>query len=287
VTLLLPAGVLRLSATITDVTRPAAGASGPVLLSYAQPSPAAPRTLACGALVNTVAQALPNLGFLSLDAQETALFASVFWCRYYSLAMQVTPAAPDVPKLANGLYVLPLPVDDGTRRRRPAAPPRAQRPPRRAGFFGVAEPLPPPPPDTRPAMPLLSAVVDPYPYRGEVTGFFTVNHGAANRPAGVPRSADPGLVVAYSYTDVPMTVPQVEAVALKQINGTRLRAVVRQTYEHIYYPRLNESETRGGWFARAEAMQGRRGTYHAGGLFTFWDVEHAMRSGLDIVQRFF
>jgi hypothetical protein len=281
--------VLRLSANITDLQRPAAGALGPVLLTYAQPSPAAPRTLSCGALVNTVAQALPNLGFLSLDDSETALFSSVFWARYFSLAMQLTPATPDVPKLAPGMYALPLPADDGSLRRRP---PRGARP-RRAGFFsglfggGGGGAAPPQPLDNRPAMPLLSAVVDPYPYRGEVTAFFTVNHGASNRPPGVPWSADPGLVAAYSYTDVPMSIPEVEAVALKALNGTRLRAVVRKTYEHIYYPRVNETELRGGWFARAEAMQGRRATYHAGGLFTFWDVEHAMRSGLGLVQRFF
>jgi hypothetical protein len=38
---------------------------------------------------------------------------------------------------------------------------------------------------------------------------------------------------------------------------------------------------------RMDAAQGRRGTYHCGGLFTFWDVEHAMRSGFDLVARFF
>jgi hypothetical protein len=34
-------------------------------------------------------------------------------------------------------------------------------------------------------------------------------------------------------------------------------------------------------------MQGRRGTYHAGGITTFWDVEQAMRSGQDLVARYF
>jgi hypothetical protein len=77
---LLPADTLRTSATITDVQRPAAGSTGPVLITYTQPG-AAQRTLSCGALVNTVAQGLPNLGFLRLDDVETALFRSVYWCR--------------------------------------------------------------------------------------------------------------------------------------------------------------------------------------------------------------
>lgn len=87
---LLPAGALRLRVNITDVVRPAADVapgSAPVYVTYSQrasgnePAVAA-RTLACGALINTVAQALPNMGYLRLDDVERELFSRIYWCRY-------------------------------------------------------------------------------------------------------------------------------------------------------------------------------------------------------------
>jgi len=141
---------------------------------------------------------------------------------------------------------------------------------------------------------------------GEVTSLYSVNHGAANRPAGVPYSADRGLLTAYSYSDVPISSDEIAAKAVAMVNGTLRKAQALATYDFIYYPRIGEHDLKAGWYERMEAMQGRRGTYHAGGLFTFWvraalalaafpsthwsssqDVEHAFRSGFDLVNRKF
>ena len=289
-TRLLPEGTLRLNVAITSMQRPAPDAApgSPVIVTYTQSGRAGSTTVRCGALVNTVAQALPNLCFLQLDDVERALFSRVVWVRYFTVAMLVQPKC--VPalwmsqlacaltqalhslrfrRLREGMYVLPLPRDDGTFRRLRLSRLRGDR-------F-----------ENRPVLPLLSAIVDPSPYRGEVTALYSVNHGAANRPPGVPYSADPGLLVAYSYTDVPMSSAEIAAKAVRMINGTLRRAQALETFEFIYYPRVSESDLKGGWMERADAMQGRRSTYHAGGLFTFWDVEGAFRSGFDLVDRFF
>lgn len=265
-TRLLPDGTLRLNVAITSMQRPApddAAPGSPVTVTYTQTGRAGSTTVRCGALVNTVAQALPNLGFLQLDDVEQALFSRVVWARYFTVAMLVTP------KLREGMYVLPLPRDDGTFRRVRLSRLRGDR-------F-----------ENKPVLPLLSAIVDPSPYRGEVTALYSVNHGSANRPPGVPYSADPGLLVAYSYTDVPMSSAEIAAKAVRMVNGTLRRAQALETFEFIYYPRVGESDLKGGWMERMDALQGRRSTYHAGGLFTFWDVEGAFRSGFDLVDRFF
>ena len=62
---------------------------------------------------------------------------------------------------------------------------------------------------------------------------------------------------------------------------------MRKSYAHVYYPRVSEADAVGGWYETLDGLQGRRQTYHAGGMITFWDVEHALRSGLDAVARFF
>jgi hypothetical protein len=173
------------------------------------------------------------------------------------------------PKLREGMYVLPLPRDEGIYRRVRFSRLRGDR-------F-----------EDRPALPLLSALVDPSPYRGEATVMYSANHGAANRPPGVPYSADPGLMVAYSYSDVPISAAEVAAKAVQMTNGTLRSATAKATFEFIYYPRVSESDLKAGWMARADALQGRRNTFHCGGLFTFWDVQGAFRSGLDLVDRFF
>lgn len=54
------------------------------------------------------------------------------------------------------------------------------------------------------------------------------------------------------------------------VNGTLRKAQALATYDFIYYPRIGEHDLKAGWYEHMEAMQGRRGTYHAGGLFTFW-----------------
>ena len=261
---LLPAGTLRLNVSITSVQRPAADAAPgtPVVITYSQPG-IGTTTVSCGALINSVAQALPNLGFLGLDDVEMLLFSSVLWCRYFTVAMMVKP------KLREGMYLLPLPRDEGIYRRVRFSRLRGDR-------F-----------EDRPALPLLSAIVDPSPYRGEATSLYSVNHGAANRPPGVPYSADPGLMVAYSYSDVPISAAEVAAKAVQMVNGTLRSASAEAVFEFIYYPRVSESDLKAGWMARADALQGRRNTYHCGGLFTFWDVEGAFRSGFDLVDRFF
>jgi hypothetical protein len=140
-----------------------------------------------------------------------------------------------------------------------------------------------------PAVPLLSAAFDSSPFKGEVTAFTTTNDGASNRPPGVPYSADPGLVCAYSYSDVEVSAKQVQAEAVRTLSGgaQKRKAEARETFSFFYYPRVSEAELRSGWFEKLEAMQGRRGTYHAGGITTFWDVEQAMRSGQDLVARYF
>jgi hypothetical protein len=265
VSTLLPAGVLRLRANITGVARPPASAlrgSLPVLVQYTQDG--LPHTLRCGALVNTAAQALPNLRYLELDEVETAQFKPVYWCRYFTTALMLTPK---LKYSTGGVYTFSPPADSGR-----FLLPRSRR-------DSSAGP--------RPAAPFLSALGDPGPYAGEVTTFVTVYDGAANRPPGVPYSADPGLINAYSYSDVDMSADEVAAKAARMIGGKLRRAEVRKTYSFLYYPRVSEAQLRSGWFERLEAMQGRRGTYHCGGLTTFWDVEHAMRSGQELVARYF
>lgn len=144
----LPAGTLRLNVAITAVQRPAADAApgSPVFVTYTQTGNPRPHTVQCGALINTVAQALPNLGFLQLDSTELALFRQVIWCRYFTIAMLVQP------KLPQGTYALPFPLDDGTYRRMRFARLRGDH---TVDSF-----------EHKPTLPLLSALVDPYPYRG-------------------------------------------------------------------------------------------------------------------------
>jgi hypothetical protein len=79
----------------------------------------------------------------------------------------------------------------------------------------------------------------------------------------------------------------VAATAAAAFTGRNAKATVQQINSFVYYPRVSQADAQSGWYQRLDAMQGRRRTYHAGGLVTFWDVEHAMRSGLDAAQRFF
>ncbi len=256
VSTLLPEGTLRLSVDITDVQRPPADSprgAAPVVVTYTQSGDA--HTVRCGALVNTAPQVLQNLGYLRLDAEEAALFKPVYYARYFTTALVVSPK-PKKP----GMYVFTPPVST-------------------ADYLLRRE--------KGPAVPLLSAAFDSSPYRGELVAYITANTGASNRPPGVPYSANPGLVVAYSYSDIPITAAQVQAKAVHTLTGGKRKAEARQTFEHFYYPRVSEAELRSGWFEKLEAMQGRRGTYHAGGITTFWDVEQAMRSGQELVARYF
>jgi len=119
------------------------------------------------------------------------------------------------------------------------------------------------------------------PYVGNPTAFLTVFAGSANRPVGVPyNSTASGLGIVYSYSDVDVTTDQITAnvVAMMRGNGHIRNVTARKTLEFVYYPRVTEADLRSGWFARVDAMQGTRSTYHAGGMFTFWDVEGARRA---------
>ena len=272
--LTLPPGSLVLNATITAVVRPppgGPGAGGPVLVTYSQAG-AAPSTVTCGVLLNTVAQALPNLGYLQLDDFETSVFSRVTYARYFSTAVQVTPPVP------LGAIILQLPQDAGVFTH-PAGPltrwwaTRVTH--RQLPGSGISPP----------AVPWLSAVTDPYPYTGQVCSAWSTNFGASNRPPGVPYTPD-GLEVVYSYSDVDVNATEVAAEAARTFTRGKYVAAVRKTYAHIYYPRVSEADAKGGWYETLDRMQGRRQTYHAGGLLTFWDVEHALRSGLDAVSRF-
>lgn len=105
----------------------------------------------------------------------------------------------------------------------------------------------------------------------------------------MPYNATPGLGVVYSYSDADVTPEAVSAsaVAMLQGDGRHRNATARETLSFIYYPRVRVDDLRAGWFAKLDSMQGYRQTWHAGGLFTFWDVEGALRSGYNIVERFF
>ena len=277
--LTLPTGSLILNASITAVVRPppgGPGAGGPVSVTYTQPADdgtATESAVTCGSLLNTVAQALPNLGFLQLDDVESAVFSKVIYARYFTTAVAVTPPTP------LGAIIMPLPQDQGVFTH-PAGPltrwwaSRVTH--RQLPGAGI----------TPPAVPWLSALADPYPYTGQVCSAWSTNYGASNRPAGVPYTPD-GLEVAYSYSDVDVNATEVAHEAARTFTRGKYKAEVRKSYAHVYYPRVSEVDARGGWYETLDGLQGRRQTYHAGGMLTFWDVEHALRSGLDAVARFF
>ncbi len=243
----LPPGTLRLGANITRVERPAAGVTGAVTIHYttADGATTAPvqNVVHCGALVNTAAQTVPNLAYLMPDAEEQRHFARVRTTRFFTTALVVNP------KLQTGFHaVLPPPGNSTLFTRAPAG----------AADAGDA-------PQGQPVLPALASIVDPWPYRGDVTFIATVTPGEANRPPGVPFAAAPGLAVAYSYSDVNVTEAEVAANATRSVSGSTRTAVARRVFSWpLYYPRLREADLRAGWFEQAERMQGRRTTYHAG-----------------------
>jgi len=274
--LTLDSGTVVLSANITSLVRPppsGPGADDPVRITYVTPSQqGSGTTVTCGALLNTVAQTIPNLSFLGLDATETELFNHVFYARYFTTALMVTPSLP------RGVIALPLPRDGGYFTH-PAGP--AER-----ALDNALHRTVPGSGMTPPAVPWLSASVDPFPYTGQVCAAFPTNPGASNRPAGAAYADDPSLFVAYSYSDVPVNASAVAAEAAKTFTRRSMKAQVRAEFEHVYYPRVSQADAQGGWWQQFDSIQGRRKTYHTGGLTTFWDVEHSLRSGLDAAARF-
>lgn len=73
-----------------------------------------------------------------------------------------------------------------------------------------------------------------------------------------------------SYSDVPVAASEVAFKAARSASGRTRKAEMRKYYEFIYHPRVSETDLRGGWMQRLDDLQGRRSTFHAGGLFTFW-----------------
>ena len=265
---LLPTDALRLRVNITSVERPAADAdaqSADVLVSYADPS-SPQHLLRCGALLNTAAPTASGSAYLDLDAEERALFASVFTNRYYSTALRIEPG------LRTGLYGALPPADAGLFLRQAAAPTAASN---------NMQPL------DRPALPVLASLADRYPYRGDVTLLVTATPGAANRPPGVAAAAAPTLAVAYSLSDVATTRAAVARNATRAVSGSTRRGAAEAVFAWDMNPRVREADARAGWYERASQMQGRRRTYHAGGTFDAWTVDKAMRSGVEVAQRFF
>lgn len=137
----LPAGSVRLSATVSAVLRPSASQTRgkePVLLTYTQPG-RGETTLRCGALLNTVPQTAAGLSYLGLDGVELALFERVRWSRVFTTALVVTPPLPTC-----GYFFFPLPRDSGAGIR--------------SSLAGHADAN-----SSLPARPLLSALTDPEP----------------------------------------------------------------------------------------------------------------------------
>ena len=260
----LPAGSVRVNATLTNFVRPAAGQDGPVAISYTQNG--ATHSLRCGAVINTVGQVLDSLSFMDLDEVERSIFSQVHSLNYYTTALAVDP-----PFAQPGVYSFPLPADAGVYRAMAATwPPGSNA---NNTFVDV------------PYNVAYSAAVDPFPYVATPTELFTLNVGSSNRPAGSAYKASLGTV--YTYSDVPVSLEAVAAAAVAAVNGTHRRAEARLSFAHTYYCKVNEVALRNGWMQTLSEMQGRRQTWHAGGLLTFWDVEMALRSGYDVVANYF
>ena len=98
-----------------------------------------------------------------------------------------------------------------------------------------------------------------------VSALATITPGAANLPPGVALGAAPGLSVAYSLSE--------HATVCALSAGT------------TFFPRRPPVADAADFFRRLDAMQVRRGTFHAGGCLTGWNVEQAWRSGLDAADR--
>ena len=219
---LLPDGALRLGVNITSVARPAADAdaqSAPdVLVSYADAS-SPQHLLRCGALINTAAPTASGSAYLDLDAEECALFASVFANRYYTTALRIEPG------LRTGQYGVLPPADAGLFLRQAAAPTAA---------VDNGTHL------DRPALPVLASLVDRYPYRGDVVLLATASPGAANRPPGVAAAAAPTLAVAYSLSDVATTRAAVARNATRAVSGSTRRGTAEAVLAWDMNPRVRE-----------------------------------------------
>ena len=62
------------------------------------------------------------------------------------------------------------------------------------------------------------------------------------------------------------------------------RLLEQETY---YCPHVTPEDYAAGWYDRLDALQGRRGTYYAGEILSFGDMEDTCASSRDIVGRFF
>ena len=266
-------GALELGVNITAVVRPPAGGTSDVFMTYRRPD-GTQQWAACEKLLNTVGPTLSGLRYLSLDAVETKHFAEVFSNRYATTATEVVPPLPVGiynPALSNfGAAAVTNGVVDLAAR--VAARARAE-----PSLMG------------RVASPAWSLVDDRRPLRGQPVLFSMLRPGAAN-VANIS-APPPNVIVTYALADVPVS----NNAYISQVEGMFSRGAISQSYKakvkalHIfeYSPRVSSAALRGGWAARMEAMQGRRSTYHAGGGLSFWNVEHSMRSGRDVVNKYF
>lgn len=261
-----PNAAVYLGATVVSLVRPPAGDA---TLSWAD-ARGGGGSAGCGAVVNTAGQTLAQLAFADLDAAESRVFAKVF-------ANSYTTTAVSGPCLPAGLYSPGL------------APLQAMGPLQAMllGLSGLRE-------ATRaPRQPSLGAPLrspaasadDPAPLVCEPLIFLQLRPGAANAPLGFnPRgAASRCTLVTYALADGPVPNGTCERLAASSIGP---HAVAEKSVTFTYWPRVTPADLRAGWARSLEALQGRRGTYHAGGLLTFWDVEQALRSGRDVVERY-
>jgi hypothetical protein len=258
----LPPGALQLGVRITSVARPPPGADGDVLLSFTDNRGVA-RAAACSRLLNTAAQTLEGLAFLSPDDAERAVFSKVFANNYATVALTVTPPMPA------GIYI---PLRVSTPLDLPAA--LLARLMRRPSIAGEAVLTP------------WSFIANPSPQDGRPTCAELPVAEAFISPPNA--SAPPATLVTYALSDGPLSAAAFAEKARAVFAADPRRTVrVGKVFTYAYFPRVAAEHLAGGWPAQLNALQGRRRTYHAGGLLTCWSVESAMRSGRDVAATFF
>lgn len=57
--------------------------------------------------------------------------------------------------------------------------------------------------------------------------------------------------------------------------------------ETYYCPHVSPADYADGWYDKLDAMQGKQGTYYAGEIYSFGDMEDTCAASKDIVERFF
>jgi protoporphyrinogen oxidase len=86
--------------------------------------------------------------------------------------------------------------------------------------------------------------------------------------------------------DVPFEVARDTTLADMEKSG--LPVVKTERIDDWYYfPHVCSSDYADGWYDKVEAMQGQRGTYYAGEVMSFGDMEETVEYSKDLVRRFF